>query len=148
MKLPEIKISVKLTGTKKTHIDSIKNSADLYQVLKRMFSKDTVYWTEELILICLNNAAEVIGYYKVSKGGASGTVCDPKIIFTTALHCAGTTQIVISHNHPSGSLNPSQADKILTRRIKEGGDILAIKLIDHIIYTEDGFYSFSDEGEL
>ena len=99
-----------------------------------------------MILICLNQNNKVIGFYRVSAGGTTGTICDPKIVFTTALNCAGTTSIIISHNHPSGSLKPSRADEQITAKIKEAGKVLDIKLLDHIIYTEEGYFPFGDEG--
>jgi DNA repair protein RadC len=148
MKLPEIEISIKYKGSRKTELKRINNSSDIYTVLKQMFNAEIINWQEQMILICLNQANKVIGYYKVSVGGITGTMCDPKIIFTIALNCAGTTSIILSHNHPSGNLNPSNADIEMTKKIKEGGKLLDISVLDHIIYTEDGFYSMRDEGQI
>ena len=148
MKIPQIEISVKYTGNKSTELKKISSSHDTYDILKQMYSAENIYWTETLILICMNNRSKVIGYYKVSSGGTSGTVCDPKIIFTVALNCPGTTNIILSHNHPSGEVSPSNADNKLTARIKEAGKILDIILVDHVIYTENGYYSYADEGAM
>lgn len=148
MKLPQIEISIKYKGAKSSELKKIASSDDIYQVLKEMFNADTVQWAEEMVMICLSQANKVIGYYKISQGGTTGTVCDPKIIFTTALNCAGTTSIIISHNHPSGNLIASRADKLMTDKIKQAGQLLDIRLLDHIIYTEEGYYSFLDNGEL
>jgi DNA repair protein RadC len=112
-----------------------------------MFNKDTFDWTEEMILLCLNRANKPIGYYKVSTGGVAGTICDAKVIYTIALN-ATATSIILSHNHPSGNLTPSEADKKVTKQIKAAGELLEIKLLDHLILTDEGFYSFADEGEL
>ena len=148
MKLPEIEITVKYKGAKKSELKKISNSSDMYDILKEMYNHDTIDWQEEMILICLNQAAKVIGYYKISSGGITGTICDPKIVFTIALNCAGTCNIILSHNHPSGNTTPSRGDIEVTKRIIEAGKILDIKVIDHIIYTDEGFYSFADEGQL
>ena len=77
----------------------------------------------------------------------TGTVADPKLIFVAALK-SGATGVLLAHNHPSGNLTPSQADIDLTRKIKEGGKLLEIQLLDHLIITSEGYYSFADEGLL
>lgn len=148
MKLPQIEITIKYKGSKKTELTRINSSEDIYSILKEMFNAEIIDWQEQVILICLNQYNKVIGYYKVSVGGVQGTVCDPKIIFTVALNCAGTTSIILSHNHPSGNLNPSNADIEMTKKIKAGGLLLDIQLLDHIIYTEEGFYSMRDECQI
>jgi DNA repair protein RadC len=86
-----------------------------------------------------------LGIFEVSSGGITGTVADPKLIFVAALK-SGACGLVLSHNHPSGNLQPSQADIELTKRIKEGGKLLDIQLLDHLIITSEGYCSFSDEG--
>jgi len=148
MKLPEIEITIKYKGTKKSELKKVTTSRDIFEILKEMYNADTIDWCEQMILICLNQANKVIGYYKVSTGGTTGTVCDPKIIFTIALNCAGTCKIILSHNHPSGNLQPSNGDLQVTQRIKEAGKLLDIAVLDHVIYTEDGYYSFTDEGQI
>jgi DNA repair protein RadC len=148
MKLPEIEISIKYKGAKRTELKKVQSSSDVYEILKQMYNEDQILWSEQAILICLNNANKVIGYYKISQGGITGTVMDARRIFTTALNCAGTTQIIVSHNHPSGNIFPSSNDKTMTRKLRDAGELLDIKLIDHIIYTDEGYYSFMDEGEL
>ena len=148
MKLPEIEILIKYNGAKRSELRRIESSRDIYTVLGEMYNKNTVHWCEEMILICLNNNNKVLGYYKISAGGTTGTVCDPKVVFTIALNCVGTTAIILSHNHPSGRLEPSIADRHITAKIKAGGLLLDINLLDHIIYTDEGFYSFADEGLL
>lgn len=148
MKLPEIEISIKYKGTKKTELKKVTSSRDAYDVCKLLYSENTFDWVEEMILICLNRANKVIGYYRISKGGIAGTVADPKVIFTIALNCAGTSSIILSHNHPSGNTKPSDSDISLTNKIKDAGKLLDIVLLDHIIVTEDSYYSFVDEGKL
>ena len=81
----------------------------------------------------------------VSTGGVSGTVADPKLIFTAALK-ANACGIIMAHNHPSGNLKPSQSDNDLTRKIREGAKLLEMQLLDHIIVTTESYYSYADEG--
>ncbi len=148
MKLPEIHIVITYKGAKRSELRTITTSRHIYEVLKEMFNTDTIEWSEEMILICLSKANKVLGFYRVSSGGITGTICDPKVVYTIALNCAGTCNIIIAHNHPSGNLRPSQADESLTQKIKGAGLLLDIKLLDHLIYTDEGYYSFSDEGML
>ncbi len=93
----------------------------------------------------MNRANKVLGLFEVSKGGISGTVADPKIIFTAALK-GGASGIIVAHNHPSGNLTASQSDIDLTRKLKEAGKFLEIQLLDHVIVTTEGYFSFADEG--
>jgi DNA repair protein RadC len=147
MNIPEIKISFKVDKVKKSEMTQISTSKQGYDVLREVFNADTIDWLEEAIVLCLNNASKVVGFYKLSTGGVTGTVMDPRIIFTVALNC-GASGIVIAHNHPSGTLKPSQNDIDITYKIREGGKLLNIKLLDHIIVTDEGYYSFGDDGKL
>ena len=81
----------------------------------------------------------------MSTGGVSGTVADPKLIFAAAIK-ANACGIILAHNHPSGNLHPSQADIDLTKKMKEGGKLLEIQLLDHVIVTTEGYSSLADEG--
>lgn len=148
MKIPNIQVKVTWDkSVKKSEIVQITSSQSAVDLLREIFSKDTFGWTEEMILLCMNRANKPIAYYKVSSGGVSGTICDPKVVFTLAL---GTTSsaIILAHNHPSGNTTPSKADEDLTTKIKKGGELLDIKLLDHIILTDDGYYSFADNDNL
>jgi DNA repair protein RadC len=102
---------------------------------------------EEFWIIVLNRANDVIKIEKVSSGGLSGTVADPKVIFKQALDSRGSS-IILVHNHPSGNLKPSEADISLTRKLKESGLLLEIPVIDHLIFTDHKYFSFADEGIL
>jgi DNA repair protein RadC len=93
----------------------------------------------------LNRANKVLGYILVSIGGISGTTVDPRSIFQTALK-ANACSVILCHNHPSGNSDPSDADNNITRKIKEAGDILEIKLLDHIILLPEGYTSMADDG--
>ncbi|WP_080058123.1 RadC family protein [Spirosoma aerolatum] len=102
---------------------------------------------EEFWILLMNRANEILRPVQISSGGISGTVADPKIIFKQALeHLASS--IILFHNHPSGNLTPSQADKDLTRKLKDAGRILDIPVLDHLIFTDKAYFSFADEGIL
>ncbi len=101
---------------------------------------------EEFWILLLNRANRVLGREQVSQGGVAGTVVDAKIVFRTAIEGRGTTSIILCHNHPSGNLNPSQADIDLTRKLKKAGEVVDVLVVDHLIIGEGGYYSFADEG--
>jgi DNA repair protein RadC len=119
-------------------------SSDVYEYLKPDLL-DLPH--EEFWLVLLKRNNEIIKKAQVSKGGVSGTVVDPKVVFKNALEELASA-IIMVHNHPSGNLNPSQADIQLTRKLKEAGKLLEIPILDHIIFTNHGFYSFADESLL
>lgn len=102
---------------------------------------------EEFWIICLNHAHKVISCEQISKGGFSATVVDAKLVFKTALDKKASS-IVLAHNHPSGNLKPSPPDQSLTKKLKQGGQLMDIKVIDHVIYTNNGYFSFADDGIL
>lgn len=102
---------------------------------------------EEFWVLYLNNSNKVVYQTPLSKGGLTGTLVDVRILFKIALEHQATG-IILSHNHPSGKLEPSEADKRITRKIKEAGQLLDVALLDHVIVTEHGYYSFADEGIL
>jgi DNA repair protein RadC len=95
----------------------------------------------------LNHSNKVLHHEIISKGGITGTVADPRIIIKKALDCQATS-IILSHNHPSGSLKPSRHDLVLTQKIKEAAAYLDIVVADHIIVSEEGYMSFANEGIL
>lgn len=96
-------------------------------------------------VLLLNQANKVLHFELISQGGLTGTVADPRIIFRKALE-HGATGVILCHNHPSGNTNPSQADKLITQKIKQAGEQLDIRVLDHLIIAESGYYSFADEG--
>lgn len=124
-------------------------SIDAYVLFLDFYPQDTIGIQEKVFAMYLNRANRVIGIFPVSTGGITGTVADIRLILSVALKC-GATGIIISHNHPSGSLKPSRMDKELTIKLKDAGCIMDIALQDHIIVVpEEGMYfSFADEGEL
>lgn len=102
---------------------------------------------EEFWIIYLNNSNKVILKTQLSKGGITGTLVDVRLVFKTALE-TGATGVILCHNHPSGALKPSDADKQITRKLKSAGENLDIKILDHVIVTETAWFSFADEGIL
>lgn len=119
----------------------ITSSKDVHAILKAWFV-DLVH--EEFWLILLNTANRVIGKILISKGGRDLVAVDPKIVFSEALKANATT-IILAHNHPSGNLKPSTADEILTKRLIQGAKLLEIRILDHIIFSDEGYFSFLDE---
>ena len=122
----------------------VKSSGDIARYLQASL-KDYNY--EVFAVVFLNRANKINHFEIMSKGGITGTVADPRVILKKALE-EDATSIVLCHNHPSGNLQPSRADEELTKKIKEAAAYLDIKVIDHIIVSEEGFYSFADDGIL
>lgn len=102
---------------------------------------------EEFWVLYLNRANKINHYEPISRGGITGTVADPKVILKNAL-AHGATNLILCHNHPSGNLKPSRADEELTQKIKIAAQYFDIKVLDHIIVSDEGYYSFADEGLL
>ncbi len=102
---------------------------------------------EEFWVLYLNNSNEVLSKHQLSKGGITATLVDVRLLFKKAIEMSAVA-IVICHNHPSGTLNPSREDKQITKKIKDGGLSLDIKLLDHLIITEKSYFSFADNGEI
>lgn len=100
---------------------------------------------EEFWIIYLNNSNKILAKSQLSKGGITGTLVDVRIVFKSALEM-GATSLILCHNHPSGTLVPSDADKHITKKLKIAGDSLEIKVLDHLIITETNYFSFVDEG--
>jgi DNA repair protein RadC len=121
---------------------TIQQSSDIAEYLQARF-RDLPY--EVFAVIFLNRANKVKHFEVVSQGGITGTVADPRIILKKAIE-EEAVSIILCHNHPSGSLKPSRADEELTQKIKEAANLLDIRVIDHIIVSEAGYYSFADEG--
>jgi len=126
----------------------IQSAEDAFRAVLRYFDDDTIHLQEQFIVLYLNRANRVIGGYKISVGGITGTVADIRLILSVALKSAATGMI-LSHNHPSGSLKPSYQDEQLTQKIKQAAEWMDIKVIDHLILNgQGGFFSFAEEGLL
>ena len=105
------------------------------------------YRREVFGVLFLNRANKINHFEIVSEGGITGTVADPRVILKKALE-EDAVNLILCHNHPSGSLRPSRADEDLTAKIKQAAFYFDIKVLDHIIVSEEGYYSFADEGLL
>ncbi len=123
----------------------IRTSKDAADILKQSWDENKIDFIEQFKVMFLNRGNKVLGIFEASSGGVTGTVVDPKIVFVAALK-VNASNIIISHNHPSGNLKPSIQDEQLTQKIKQAGQFLDIKLFDHIIVTSESYYSFADEG--
>ena len=124
--------------------NKISKSQDAFEIFHSLMG-DLPY--EEFWILMLSKANKVIKKVRISEGGVSGTVVDPKKIYKIALdHHASS--LILGHNHPSGNIQPSEADQKITKKIKECGILLDIAVLDHIIIGDDRFYSFADEGTL
>ena len=124
--------------------NKISRSQDAFEIFHSLMG-DLPY--EEFWLLMLNRANRVIRKVKISEGGVSGTVVDPKKIFQICLE-QHATSIILGHNHPSGTVTPSEADNKITKKIKDCGLLLDVAVLDHIIVGDDRFYSFADEGTI
>lgn len=122
----------------------ITSSRDVFRIMFPLY-EDLNH--EEFWILLLNTANRVIGKHMLSKGGRAGTVVDVKVLFEEALSYKATS-LILSHNHPSGNLEPSEQDRSITKRIVQAGKLLDIKVLDHLIFANSGYYSFSDEGDL
>jgi DNA repair protein RadC len=122
--------------------DKIVSSKDIYDLM-RPHLLDLPH--EEFWVVLLNRANIVLKKVAVSVGGISGTVADPRLIFKVALENMASAVILV-HNHPSGNSKPSDADLVITRKMKEAGKLLEIPVLDHLIFTDSEYYSFADEG--
>lgn len=123
----------------------ITSSQQTYSLLKQQWDMGKISFLEEFKVILLNRSNHVLGIVDISMGGVSGTYVDPKVVFAVALKCTASG-IILTHNHPSGSIRPSEADIKLTKRLVECGKLLDINVWDHIILSEESYYSFADDA--
>lgn len=145
LELAEIKVSYKRG---KTNDVKVTNSLTAFNLLFPLYDKDIIELQEQFYMLLLNRANLAIGWINISKGGATGTIVDPKIVFAIALQ-ANSCCIILSHNHPSGNLSPSDSDIKLTQNLLASAKLLEINILDHIIVNScEKYYSFADEGKL
>lgn len=146
-KVNEIKISYR------EHVDvanapQLTSSRDVAHVLHTNWDPDTLALKESFKILLLNNSNRVKGTYQVSDGGITGTIVDLRILFGVVLKTL-SVGIILAHNHPSGNLKPSQADKQLTQKIRQAARLFDIKVLDHLIIVPNGeYFSFADNGLL
>src|SRR6266542_585100 len=125
----------------------VLTSRDVYEIFKQSWDENKIDFIEQFKIMLLNRSNRVLAIYEVSIGGITGTVADPRVIFAAALK-GNAVSLALAHNHPSGELKPSRQDEMLTTKIKNAGDFLDIKVIDHLIISTESYFSFSDEGLL
>ncbi len=125
---------------------SLTNSEQVAQLLYHLWDRDTIALHESFKILLLNNSNSIKGIYQLSVGGITGTLVDLRILFAVVLKSL-SVGIILAHNHPSGTLKPSEADKALTRKIKKAAELFDIRVLDHIILVPDGsYFSFADQG--
>ena len=132
------------SGSSLLHRTKVSSSKEIAVYLRSILKDNS---NEVFAVLFLNQANKIKSFKIMSKGGITGTVADPRVILKQALD-EGATSLVLSHNHPSGNLNPSRADQELTQKIKIAASYFDIKILDHIIVSDEGHYSFADEGLL
>ena len=125
----------------------ISNSQGAYEILTNLFPENTMDYRETFIVLYLKRANQVLGYSVISQGGTSNTTVDIKMVIQTAL-LANASCIMLAHNHPSGNLRPSSDDNRITNRIIEAARLFDITVLDHIIITNESYYSFTDNGDI
>ncbi len=119
-----------------------KDAADAFRIFWPAYDH-----IEFSYMLMLNRQNQILGYHQLSKGGMTGAVVDVRVIFQVALKSCATS-LILAHNHPSGNLDVSDADRKITNQIKQAGVILDIPLLDHLIMTTDSYLSMADEGLL
>ena len=144
MKVSEINVFYSNKVDKKIKIN---NSDTARQVALSHWDLNIIEFQEEVKVILLNRANVVLGIYELSRGGSTSSVVDIKIILSVALK-THSSSIIVVHNHPSGNLNPSEADKSLTTRLKKACEVINLVLLDHLIVTRESYYSFKDNNLL
>ena len=141
--ISEYSLKYTKTDIQKTKVTTSESASNVI----RKFYFDDINIYESFFILLLNRANNTTGFAKISQGGTAGTVVDIKIIAKYAVESLSSA-VIICHNHPSGDKRPSDADLNITRRIKDALLLLDVKLFDHIIITENDFYSFADNGNL
>ena len=125
-------------------LDKIESSKSVFRIMQPLIGD---LGHEEFWIIYLNNSNKVLRKQQLSRGGMTGTLVDVRIVMKQALE-EGATSIILAHNHPSGTLRAGQADKSITQKMKAAGELLDVKVLDHLIVTEHAYFSFADEGIL
>lgn len=141
-KFPEITLKLRKGEVLNCQIKDSKSAADLF---RQIWDVDSLPITESVIAIFLNRNNNTIGWFKVSQGGLTSSIIDVRLILATALQCLASG-IIMAHNHPSGNTQPSEADIKMTKKVKESAEIMDIQVLDHVVLTEESYYSFADNG--
>ena len=125
----------------------VQTSLDAYNLLINNHDDDTIDYKETFKVLYLNQASQVVGCFTLSQGGITSTCVDVRNILQGAL-LTNAVAMVLAHNHPSGNTRPSREDDKITNQISKAGELLNIKVLDHIIFTREDFYSYGDEGRI
>jgi DNA repair protein RadC len=139
-----MEISYRRRETNQNKLDKIKTSSSVFEIMNPLLGHLS---HEEFWVLFLNNSSKILAKTQMSKGGMTGTIVDVRIVMKQALEYSATA-IILVHNHPSGALQPSKSDRILTEKFKLAAESLDIKVLDHIIVTEKDYFSFADESLL
>lgn len=123
----------------------IVRSSDVYNLLLSVWDMNKIELVEEFKIMLLDRRNACLGVAAIASGGITGCLVDSRIVFSTALK-ARASSIILAHNHPSGNLLPSKDDMNLTQKLVDGGRLLDIKVIEHLIVTPQGYHSLADEG--
>lgn len=137
------------TNIKPSERIKIEDSKKVYEVLKTVYDYNKIEHKESFYAMYLNRANKILAVILISEGGTSACLVDVKLIFQAALKL-NASGIILSHNHPSGQLQPSSADIQITNKVKEAAKLLEMQVIEHIIVTpeDDKYYSFADNGQI
>ncbi|KAB8154300.1 DNA repair protein [Kordia sp. TARA_039_SRF] len=138
-------IQLHYTKQKNIELEKISSSRHVYECVRKFFPLDQINHREHMYALYLNNSNKITGYYLISIGGITGTLVDIRVVLQAAL-LSNSVAMILVHNHPSGTLKPSAADKAITKKVSNACDLLDIKLLDHLIITEDSYMSFADES--
>jgi DNA repair protein RadC len=144
--IAEIEMSYKPLVTV-SKLPQIQSSSDAYNLLLHTWDASKIEFVEHFKVMLMNRANRVLGVCTVCKGSSTGCIADPKLVFAVALK-TNACNLIIAHNHPSGNLNPSKYDIALSLKIREGGKLLDIRVLDHLIISTEGYYSFADQGAM
>ena len=148
-RLAELKVSYKRKRPprKDASPSRLLDSRTAEAYLRSVWNADTLELVEDFLVVYLDNNHAPLGWARTSSGGLNQTVVDPRVIFGIALQVASSA-VIVAHNHPSGSVQPSGEDVAITARLRDAGKLLSIPLLDHIILGKAGFYSFADSGNV
>ena len=143
-KVGEVKLSYK---PKFKNQQKVTCSEDAYRYMLSTYKEGTICYKEYFKVLFLNQTNQVLGYTLISEGGITETCADVRVILQAAL-LTNSVAIILAHNHPSGNLKPSRQDMEITKQVKDAARLMRITVLDHLILTDAGYYSFADEGQL
>jgi len=139
-------VTAKYKTNDSVHNIKVSSSKDVNDYIRKIYPVE-INVREAMVVLYLNNSNRTLGYSIASIGGITATLLDVRLVLQSAL-LVGCTSLILIHNHPSGSLIPSRVDFAITEKIKKAAELHDIKVLDHLVLTEDAYYSFADEGKL